>query len=90
MRKLDAILRALRLLASVRIETGNLTTPSGEEYHGFKVTIGKEFDSSNVQRTYDDIEKILGKNNIAYKVEEERRINGTFKSYTVETIRPSD
>lgn len=69
-------------MSNVKIETGNLTTPDGTPYKGFKVTIGG---SPNPERTYDDIEKILGKNNVSYKTHEERNPNGTFKSYSVST-----
>ncbi len=69
----------------MRIETGSLYTPMGEQYNGFKVTIGGITDPSTIVRTYDDIESILGKNKINYKVHEETTSSGTFKSYSVST-----
>ena len=40
---------------------------------------------SNTIRTYDDIEAILHRNKVPYKVHEEHKEGGKFKSYTVET-----
>jgi hypothetical protein len=69
----------------VRIETGSLYTPSGEQYNGFKITVGGIIDPCDVKRIYDDIEKILGKHQVPYKIHEEHTASGTFKSYSVET-----
>ena len=57
-------------------------TPDGTAYRGFKVTIGG---LSNPERTYDDIESILNRNKMPYKIHEERTTDGKFKSYMVET-----
>ena len=69
----------------MRIETGSLYTPSGEQYNGFKVTIGEITDPSTIQRTYEDIESILGKDNVKYSIHEEHRPDGKFKSYSIST-----
>ena len=62
---------------------GKLTSPLGTEYTGFKVTlIG---DNPNVERTYEDIDRILHQNKVAYKIHEERDSDGHFKSFTVTT-----
>lgn len=58
-------------------------SPFGTEFVGFKVTIGGVTDPASIQRTYDDIEKILRRE--PYKIHEEKTSNGTFRSYTVET-----
>mgnify|MGYP001608740100 FL=1 len=75
----------MRLITNTRIETGRLTTPSGVDYVGFKVTIGSMLDPASVTRTYDDIEAILHQNKVEYKTHEEHRPDGKFKSYTVST-----
>jgi hypothetical protein len=62
-----------------------LVTPDGTPYKGFKVSIGGIQDPSEVRRTYDDVEAILHKNQVEYKVHEERTPQGTFKSYSVST-----
>lgn len=72
-------------MSGIRIETGNLLTPDGMPYYGFKVTIGGIQDPEAVKRTYDDIEKILHGSNTTYKTHEEHTPQGTFKSYSVWT-----
>ena len=72
-------------MAGIRIETGDLYTPSGTPFHGFKITVGGTLDPESVVRTYEDIEKIFKANSAKYKVHEEKRPDGKFKSYTVET-----
>ena len=69
----------------MRVEKGNLVTPSGTPYSGFKVTVGGITDPASVQRTYSDIEAILSQYKTEYKTHEEHKPDGTFKSYTVET-----
>lgn len=69
----------------MRIETGNLYTPSGEQYSGFKITIGGITDPSTVVRTYEDIERILHENQKPFAIHEEHTAAGTFKSYSVST-----
>lgn len=59
--------------------------PSGEEYFGIKVSIGKITDPSSVRRTYEDIEAILGRNKVDYKTHEVRTDAGLFRSYTIST-----
>jgi len=75
----------LRLLANVKIERGNLTTPLGTPYIGFKVTIGAVTDPRTIARTYEDIEAILKSNKVSYRETLERRPDGKFKSYKVES-----
>ena len=69
----------------MKIETGDLVTPDGTPYKGFKVTIGGIQDPSTVRRTYSDVEAILHKNQVPFKTHEEHHNDGTFKSYTIET-----
>lgn len=69
----------------MQVATGNLYTPDGTPYVGFKVTIGGVTDPASIERTYEDIERILHSNQQPYKVFEEKTEYGTFKSYTVET-----
>ena len=69
----------------MRVETGDLTTPGGTPYRGFKVSIGGIQDPAQIKRTYDDIEKIIGGNNLPFKTYEEKTSTGTFLSYRVET-----
>ena len=78
-------IKLIATLSGVKIESGRLQTPSGTEFIGFKVTIGGVTDPASVTRTYDDIERILGKNKVDFKTHEEKSPNGTFRSYTVET-----
>jgi len=70
------------LVAGIKIETGELETPGGEKYRGFKITIGGI--QGEVERTYEDIEKILKSNEVNFKTHEEST-NGKFQSYTVST-----
>jgi hypothetical protein len=72
-------------LAGLRIESGNLLTPSGEAYFGIKVTTGPWFQASEAVRTYEDVEKILHSNGSQFKIHEERTEAGLFRSYVVET-----
>jgi hypothetical protein len=51
-----------------------------------KVTLGHVTEDWEIKRTYDDIDKILGKHAQKFKVSEEKYPDGKFKSYTVETI----
>ena len=69
----------------VRIETGDLISPDGTPYRGFKVTIGGIQDPSQIKRTYDDIEAIFKSHEVNFKTHEERDVEGHFKSYSVET-----
>ena len=82
--RLERLVGLLRLVAGARIETGNLTTPDGTPYRGFKVSIGGVSDPSSVERTYADIEKILGRDKVSFKTHEETTPSGTFKSYSIE------
>ena len=66
-------------------ETGHLTTPYGDEYDGFKITVGGIQDPAEIKRTYDDIEEILGKNQIPFKTHEVDSPSGKFRSYSVST-----
>ena len=75
----------LKLLSSVKVETGNLTTPDGTPYNGFKVTVGGIQDPGEIQRRYDDIEHILHQNQVAYKINETHDQQGHFRSYSMET-----
>jgi hypothetical protein len=70
------------MVAGAKVEVGNLTTPGGKEYRGFKVTIGGH---SDPERTYEDIRKILRKNAGELRAREEKTDGGKFKSFTVET-----
>ena len=49
------------------------------------MTIGGVTDPGEIERSYDDIEKILKGNKVAYKIYETKTESGTFKSYTVES-----
>lgn len=64
---------------------GKVITPFGTEVNGFEVTIGGGKDSSEIERRYDDIQKIFKSNPSDYKVHEERSDSGTFKKFIVET-----
>ena len=64
---------------------GRLLSPNGMEFVGVQVSIGGITDPSGIRRTYDDIEKILHQNKVEYKVHEESRPDGRFKSYSVST-----
>lgn len=66
------------------MEAGDLVTPDGAPYRGFKITIGGLTDPQSIQRTYDDIDKIFKANQMAYKITEHRK-NGHFDSYSVST-----
>jgi hypothetical protein len=68
----------------VRVETGNLTTPDGTPYRGFKITVGGLLDPENIERTYSDILRILHRNAREFRVKEERD-GGKFKSLVIET-----
>ena len=70
-------------MAGIKIETGDLKTPLGEAYRGFKVTIGGI--QGKVERTYADIEAILKSNEKSFKTFEEKTEHGTLKSYVVKT-----
>lgn len=75
----------LALVDNTRVSIGNCYTPSGEEYIGVKVSILEATHPDNIKRTYDDIEAIFRANPTRYTVHEERRQDGTFKSYVIET-----
>jgi len=67
----------------VRIEVGELTTPDGTPYKGFKVSIGGGItDPATIERTYEDIDKIFKANPGEYKVKETRTPDGKFQSFT--------
>ena len=74
----------LSLVKGIRIKTGNLTTPSGEPYRGFVVSVGGITDPASIERTYNDIDKIFKSNPGTYKIKEER-VDGKFHSYSVST-----
>ena len=59
-------------------------TPGGILYKGFKVSIGGIQNPAQVERTYEDIEKIIRGNNLPFKTHEEKTSTGTFRSYIVE------
>lgn len=67
----------------MKIETGDLTTPDGTPYKGFKITVGGS--PIEAERTYQDIDAIFKANPDKYRVKEERFPDGKFKSFTVET-----
>lgn len=85
LKKLQRVLGFLRFVAGIKIETGDLHTPDGTPYHGFKVSIGGITDPAAVLRTYDDIEKILHQNKVPYIEHEEHTPEGKFKSYSITT-----
>ena len=60
-------------------------TPSGEQYHGFKVTIADGL--PEVKRDYvkETVSQILHKDSRNFKVTEEHHADGTFKSFSVLT-----
>lgn len=66
------------------MERGRLISPFGTEFVGFRVTLGGISNPALLNRTYDDIEKILGLHNQKFKTHEESNPDGTFRSYTVE------
>lgn len=72
-------------MAGIRIYTGELRTPDGTPYKGFKVTIGGITDPETIKRSYEDIEKILKGSRLKYKEHEEKTPDGKFKSYSVST-----
>lgn len=84
MRQLERVLGALRFLAGVKVETGRIKTPNGEEIQGFKITIGGVKNPEDIKRTYEDIEKILGRER-GLVIKEEHNADGSFKSYSVST-----
>jgi len=49
------------------------------------VSLGGAIDPSEVERKYDDIEAIMGKNKVPFKIHEESTPQGTFRSYSVST-----
>lgn len=73
-------------IPNIKYESGNITTPFGEEITGIKITIGKILDPSMVKRTYDDIEDIFKSHEESFKTFEEKTEHGTFKSYIVSTL----
>ena len=68
----------------MRVETGNLTTPDGTPYRGFKITVGGFLDPANTERTYEDVLRILRRDAREFRVTEERD-SGKFKSLIIET-----
>ena len=83
--QLERLIGLLRLVANVRIETGKLTSPNGEDFTGFIITIGEITNPASIQRSYEDINKIFKANPGNYKVSEHRDSEGHFKSFSVET-----
>ena len=79
------LLMALRVVRDIRIETGRILTPHGEEINGFKVYLSKATDPATITRSYADIEHILKANEASYRTSEEHTPEGTFKSYIVQT-----
>ena len=67
------------------MKQGRLISPSGVEYTGFSITLGGITDPVSIERSYEDIEKILHQNKVEYKIHEEHKPDGTFKSYMVQT-----
>ena len=78
-------MRALKLVAGVRVKTGKVMSPFGTEVVGFKVSIGGITDPAQIKRTYEDIDRIFKSNNKDFKVYEEKSKDGKFKSFTVTT-----
>lgn len=62
-----------------------MTGPFGTEINGFKVSILSSTDPSTIERTYEDIERILRGNRQPFKEVEEKTPSGTFKSFVIET-----
>lgn len=60
-------------------------SPFGTEYIGFKVTIGGITDPSMIERTYQDVDKIIKSNPESFYTKEERDESGGFKAYHVST-----
>lgn len=75
----------LVFVQNVKVEHGKLTTPDGTPFFGVKISIGEITDPATIKRTYDDIEKIMGRNQVPFKIHEEKTAAGTFRSYSVET-----
>lgn len=69
----------------MRYQQGKLTSPDGTDFVGFILTVGGITDPSEIQRTYEDIDKMFKAHPENYKVHEEKDGMGHFKSYTVST-----
>ena len=82
--QLARILGLLRFIAGIRIKTGKVMTPFGNEVNGFEVSFGEAIDPAQVEHNYDDIAKIFKSNPGSYKVSEER-VDGKFRRFIVET-----
>lgn len=73
----------IRMLAGVKVEVGELTTPGGIPYKGFKITLGG-VSNPDVKRTYEDIVAILHSQQQPYKEFETKTKEGKFKSFVIE------
>ena len=73
------------MVANTRIQTGKLISPFGTSYVGFMVTIGGVVDPAMIERTYEDIDRIIKSNPEAFHMKEERDKEGKFIAYHVST-----
>ena len=64
---------------------GKLTTPDGTDFVGFIISVGGVTDPAEIQRTYEDIEKIFKSQPDKFITHEERDKDGHFLSYSVST-----
>ena len=72
------------MVAGSRVKTGEINTPFGHEIIGFSVTVGGITDQATVQRSWDDIYKILHSQAIPIQIFEEKDEEGKFKLIVVE------
>ncbi|MBI3981189.1 hypothetical protein HY345_04280 [Candidatus Microgenomates bacterium] len=85
MERLSALIEVLKLASTIKIETGDLETPDGTPYHGFKVVVGGLQNNAEVIRTYADIERIFKSREALFKTHETDDLFGHFRTYTVST-----
>lgn len=78
--KLERIIGLLKLVAGIRIETGNLVTPDGIPYRGFKVTIDDGLPPARLEYAREKINEVLGKTQENYKVTHHSNTNITIET----------